>query len=68
MNKPITVLREEFVDGLAELINSSALPAFVLSEVMERTLNQLRALEAEQYKRDKAAWEEQEPQTEVEAE
>lgn len=59
MIKPSTVLRQEFIDDLAKLINKSELPAFVLAEVLKNTVNVLQELAEKQYLVDKAKWEEE---------
>lgn len=43
-NKPIVVARHDFMTDLAELINKSGLPAFVVVEVLERTLPEVRKI------------------------
>ena len=58
MNKPTTIIRQEFIQKQIELINGSGLPAFVLVDIIEETLRELRRLAAEQYRKDKEAWEE----------
>lgn len=58
MNKPLTVARQEFVDELVELINSSALPAFIIREVIAKTDVELAKVEQTQYEQEKKAWEE----------
>lgn len=57
MNKPTTVLRQEFIETQINMINNSGLPAFVLVDIMEEVLVALRNNAAEQYKKDKAEWE-----------
>ena len=57
MIKPSTILRQEFIDAEVKLINESGLPAFVLIDILERTVAELRQLEVQQYEADKAAWE-----------
>lgn len=57
MNKPSTVARQEFIEKQIELINNSGLPAFVLVDIAEETLAELRRLAKDQYEKDKAAWE-----------
>lgn len=59
MIKPSTVLRQEFIDDLAKLINKSELPAFVLADVLKNTVNVLQELSEKQYLVDKAKWEEE---------
>lgn len=58
MQKPSTVLRQEFIDKLAELLNSSELPAFVLADVLKNALSVTQELAEQQYRIDKAKWEE----------
>jgi len=59
MIKPSTVLRQEFIDNLAELINKSELPAFVLADILKNTLQVTLELAEKQYLVDKAKWEEE---------
>lgn len=54
--KPITVTRTDFMDALANLINSYDLPAFVKLEVIERLKSQLENLVQAEYERDLAAY------------
>ncbi len=58
MDKPATLLRQEFIEKQIELINGSGLPAFVLVDIMEETIQELRRLAKEQYLKDKQAWDE----------
>lgn len=58
MQKPSTVLRQEFIDKLAELLNTSELPAFVLADILKNALNVTQELAEQQYRIDKAKWEE----------
>lgn len=53
MNKPITVAYEEFKQELADLINKSGLPAFVIEPVLQNYLNETRVAADKQYKIDK---------------
>ena len=43
-NKPIVVARHDFMTALAETINGAGLPAFVVIEVLERTLSELQKM------------------------
>lgn len=54
--KPITVTRTDFMDALANLINSYDLPAFVKLEVIERLKSQLENFVQAEYERDLAAY------------
>lgn len=55
--KPITIVREEFVNNLVELINSSGLPFFVVLDVLKSTEVEVKAAAAKQYEKDKLAYE-----------
>lgn len=52
MNKPITILREEYVNKIVTVSNESALPAFVKLDVLEKVCEQLRKLAREEYAKD----------------
>lgn len=56
-NKPITVLRAEFIKDIVGTINASHLPAFIKVEVLERVLAQLRPQVDAELKRDTSAYE-----------
>ena len=64
MVKPITVAREDFAEKLADTINESGLPAFVIIETLERTISHLKVIAQQQYEKDKAAWEAEEEKAE----
>lgn len=57
MNKPLTVMRQEFAEQMVDTINNSGLPAFVMLEVVEKCASELSALTNQQYKQDKQAYE-----------
>lgn len=56
VQKPLTVARRDYMQGIVDLTNSSGLPAFAMVEVLEHTLNELRPLVGSELKRDEAAW------------
>lgn len=58
MNKPISVVYEEFKDELANLINNSGLPAFVIEPVLQDYLNEIKIIKEKQYQMEKAQYEE----------
>lgn len=58
MNKPISVVYEEFKDELANLINNSGLPAFVVEPVLQDYLNEIKIIKEKQYQMEKAQYEE----------
>lgn len=57
MNKPITVKYQEFKDKLAEVINDSELPPFVIEPVLKEYLNETHAFAEQQYQKDKLSYE-----------
>lgn len=58
MNKPITIIYEEFKKNLTDTINNSGLPPFVIEPVLSDYLNEIRMLIKKQYEMDKNAYEE----------
>ena len=67
IDKPITVARKEFMDGLVRYINSACLPAFMIVDALEELLPQAKANIQKEYDADLAnyvaALKEQEEQT-----
>ena len=57
MNKPSTIIYEEFKQSLANLINNSGLPAFVIEPVLQNFLNETRMIMQRQYQSDLAEYE-----------
>ena len=57
MNKPSTVIYEEFKQELANLINNSGLPAFIVEHVLQDYLGEVKMVAQRQYQSDKAAYE-----------
>lgn len=58
MNKPITVLYEDLKQELANLINNSGLPAFMIESILQSYLYETRMVVQKQYLLDKAQYEE----------
>lgn len=56
MNKPSTISYEEFKQGLASLINTSGLPAFVIELVLRGCLDEVSAVRHKQYQADLAEY------------
>lgn len=52
MNKPVTIVREELRQKITSAVNESNLPAFVVADMFEGFLRELRALERQQYQND----------------
>ena len=66
MNKPVTIIREELRQSITSAVNESNLPAFVVADMFEGFLRELRALERQQFEKDLKAYQ-QESETEVES-
>jgi hypothetical protein len=52
MNKPITIIREEVKQGIADIINNSGLPAFIIEPIIQEFLVEVRNVAKLQYERD----------------
>lgn len=57
--KPITLIRQEFVDTLVTEINNCQLPMFVIEPILQNLLNQVKVAAQEQYEADKIQYETQ---------
>lgn len=57
MDKPITIMREEFFESIAKIIGDSRLPAFVMEAVLREIISQVNAAAQQQYEADKKAYE-----------
>lgn len=57
MIKPSTIVYEEFKQNLANLINNSGLPAFIIESVLRDYLTETQIMAQRQYMADKAAYE-----------
>lgn len=55
--KPISIAREEFINALANLINESGLPAFIISPVLKDVLVEVQNAERVQLEQDRAFYE-----------
>ena len=58
MEKPITLIYEELKNNLADIINNSGLPAFIIEPVLQNYLNEVKNIEKKQYEYDKKEYEE----------
>ena len=56
MNKPITVIRQEYLQEIVNATNSCALPSVFKADVLETALRQLRANADDELKRDMEAY------------
>lgn len=52
ISKPVILLREEFSNNLANLINLSELPLYIIEPILANTLNEVRAVLQAQYTRE----------------
>ena len=57
MNKPLTVARQEFIDEIDRAVRESALPAFVIGEVMDAYARSASEAARTQLKNDRIVWE-----------
>lgn len=58
MNKPITLLYEDFKKELTNLINHSGLPAFIVETVLQNYLAETKIIVKKQYESDTKRYEE----------
>lgn len=56
MNKPITLLKRDCEQKIADVINNSGLPAFVIGYILSDMQIQVRQLEGQQLKQDEEVW------------
>jgi hypothetical protein len=57
INKPVMLLREEFVVNLSNLINESGLPLFVIEPILEEVLGTIKVELKKQYEYEKMQYE-----------
>ena len=57
MDKPFSILYEEFRQGLTNLINNSCLPPSVIESVLRNYTSEVNGLARNQYQIDKANYE-----------
>ena len=58
LQKPVTILREEFINNLTDLINDSDLPMFVLEPIFKDMHSKIKAAERQQLENDKKRYQE----------
>ena len=56
MNKPFSMMCEEFKQNVVNLINSSGLPPFVIESILKNHLNEVSNIVNNQYQIDKAEY------------
>lgn len=64
MEKPITIKRAEFNAKVAQAINESGLPAFVIADSLSAILTQINNLAQTQYQNDLQAYEQAQKEAE----
>ena len=56
---PITVARQKYIEEICSITNKSGLPAFVIADVLERTLIEVKGLSQKELSRDMAQYQAQ---------
>ncbi len=57
ITKPITVVRQEFIEKMVDEINTCGLPLFVVEPILKDLLNEISAAAKRQYETEKAQYE-----------
>lgn len=57
IKKPISVVRQEFIENLVNEINTCGLPLFVVEPILKDLLNEVSAAAKRQYEAEKAQYE-----------
>lgn len=55
--KPVTVVRQEFIDGLVNYVNNSNLPLFVIEPILRDVYIEVKTMSQKQYESEKAEYE-----------
>lgn len=58
IEKPITVIRQEFIDAISSDINNCGLPLFVVEPILKDVYLEVKSLSKKQYELEKAEYEE----------
>ena len=61
-NRPITLVRDDFIKNIVELCNNSGLPFFVIEDVLKNLLQEIHGASIQQLEEDKKRYEEQNSQ------
>ena len=56
MNKPITLVRDEFIKNIVELCNNSGLPFFVVEDVLKSLIQEIHIAAKQQLLEDTKAY------------
>lgn len=68
VDKPISLKRKEYIQAICSITNNCGLPAFVVVDVLDRILIEMRNAADMEIKRDEAMWhkaQQEQPKTEV---
>ena len=57
IEKPITIIRQEFIDAISNDINNCNLPLFVIEPILRDVYLEIKTLSQKQYEMDKAEYE-----------
>lgn len=57
--KPMSVVRQEFIEQLVNDVNNCGLPLFVIEPILQDMLNAVRTSAQQQYETEKAQYEQQ---------
>lgn len=58
-NKPITLIRDDFIKNVVELCNNSELPFFIIEDVLKNLLQEIHGASLQQLEEDKKRYKEQ---------
>ena len=58
LNKPITIVRAEFISNIANLINNSTLPPFIIEDILKGVYLEIKDVVRKQYELDVKKYEE----------
>lgn len=53
ISKPITLLREDFIENITSTINNSGLPYFVIEDILKYYVQEVHSASVRQYEIDK---------------
>ena len=59
ITKPLSIVRQEFIEQLINDVNDCQLPLFVIEPILEDLLKMVRTAAQKQYEAEKAQYEEQ---------
>lgn len=59
LSKPITIVRQEFIDKMIQDVNDCQLPLFVIESILQDVLALVKTAAQKQYESDKIQYEQQ---------